>query len=86
MVTAIVLLRVIPGKEYRVRDELLQLEEVEKASITFGEYDLFLEINVPKIKMLGPLISQKIRQVTGVQKTITLIIIDQNFGENNTSV
>jgi DNA-binding Lrp family transcriptional regulator len=81
MVIAIVLLCVIPGDEYRVQDELLELEEVKKASITFGEYDLFLEVQVPKIKMLGPLISRKIRQIEGVQRTVTLIQINQDFGE-----
>ena len=86
MVTAIVLLCVIPGEEYRVQEELLQLEEVEKASITFGEYDLFLEVQVPKIKMLGQLISRKIRKIEGVQKTVTLIQINQNFGEKDASV
>lgn len=86
MVTAIVLLCVIPGEEYRVQEELGRLGEVEKASITFGEYDLFLEVQVPKIKQLGPLISRKIRQIEGVQKTVTLIQINQNFGEENSSI
>ncbi|MHA2075425.1 MAG: Lrp/AsnC ligand binding domain-containing protein [Candidatus Hodarchaeales archaeon] len=44
--------------------------------MTFGEYDLLLEVNTEKIKCLGTLITKKIRSIEGVTKTATLIISD----------
>ncbi len=42
--------------------------------ITFGEYDLFLDIQAKDVKNLGTFVSKQIRQVPGVTKSITLII------------
>ena len=84
MVDAIVLLCVIPGEEHQVKTALLQLEEVKSCRITFGEYDLCAEVQTPKIKALGSLMTKQIRQIQGVTKSITLIISESLSNNNNT--
>ncbi len=82
MVEAIVLLCVMPGKEQQIKEALQQIEAVKSCRITFGEYDLLLEVSTEKIKYLGTLITKKIRSVEGVTKTATLIISDSLNNEN----
>ncbi|MHA1971825.1 MAG: Lrp/AsnC ligand binding domain-containing protein [Candidatus Hodarchaeales archaeon] len=85
MVDAVVLLNVLPGKEQSVKDIINDFSEVSNCKITFGEYDLIVELNnVDKIKSLGSLITKKIRKIEGVTKTITLII-SESIGNNNGS-
>ncbi|MFX0087107.1 MAG: Lrp/AsnC ligand binding domain-containing protein [Candidatus Hodarchaeota archaeon] len=76
MIQAIVLLCTMPGNEQQIKEELLKIKEVKSCRITFGEYDLILEVYTEKIKYLGTLITKKIRSVEGVTKTATLIIGD----------
>lgn len=82
MIEAIVLLCVIAGKEQQIKEVLKQVDEVKACRITFGEYDLLLEVKTEKIKYLGTLITKKIRSIEGVTKTATLIISDSLNNEN----
>lgn len=83
MVDAVVLLCVIPGEEHRVKEAILELEEVKSCRITFGEYDLVVEVQTTKIKDLGGLMTKKMRRIDGVTKSITLIISESLSEENN---
>ncbi|MFX0049930.1 MAG: Lrp/AsnC ligand binding domain-containing protein [Candidatus Hodarchaeota archaeon] len=85
MVDAVVLLCVIPGEEHRVKKALIAIDEVKTCRITFGEYDLCLEVQTEKIKHLGSLITKKVRQIEGVTKSITLIISESLNNESNSS-
>jgi DNA-binding Lrp family transcriptional regulator len=81
MVDAIILLCVLPGEEQAVKEKILELEQVQKCLTTFGEYDLFIDIQAKDVKSLGSLVSREIRRVPGVTKSITLIISESL--ENN---
>lgn len=74
MVDAIILLCVLPGEEQAVKEEILELEQVQKCLGTFGEYDLIVDIQAKDVKTLGTLVSKEVRRVPGVTKSITLII------------
>ncbi len=82
MVDAVVLLCVFPGKEYQVKEELNKIEEVKSSRITFGEYDLLVEVKTDKVKSLGTLMTKKIRAIEGVTKSITLII-SESLNDNS---
>ncbi len=82
MVDAVILLCVIPGKEQAVKEKLLELEQTKKCQITFGEYDLYMEIQTSNVKELGSFVTKKIRQITGVTKSIT-VIISESLEENS---
>ncbi len=74
MVDAVILLCVMPGKEQDIRDQILELEEVKKCKITFGEYDLYAEIQAADVRSLGHFVTKEIRQIPNVTKSVTLII------------
>ena len=74
MVDAVILLCVMPGKEQEIKDKILGFKEVKKCKITFGEYDLYLEIQAADVKSLGHFVTKEIRRVASVTKSVTLII------------
>ena len=74
MVDAVILLCVMPGKEQEIKEQILNLEEVKKCQITFGEYDLFVEIQAADVKSLGTFVTKEVRRVANVTKSVTLII------------
>ena len=74
MVDAVILLCVMPGKEQEIKDKILEFEEVKKCKITFGEYDLYVEIQAADVRSLGHFVTKEIRQVPSVTKSVTLII------------
>ncbi len=74
MIDAVILLCVMPGKEQEIKDQILEFEEVKKCQITFGEYDLFVEIQAADVKSLGTFVTKEIRRVASVTKSVTLII------------
>ncbi len=74
MVDAVILLCVMPGSEQSVKEAVLKLDGVKKCKITFGEYDLYLDVKAKNVKSLGTFVTKEIRRVSGVTKSITLII------------
>lgn len=74
MVDAVILLCVMPGTEQTVKEKLLELDAVENCKITFGEYDIYLKVKASNVKSLGTFVTKEIRKVSGVTKSITLII------------
>ncbi len=74
MVDAIILLCVMPGTEQTVKEQILELDEIKNCKITFGEYDLYIEVKAKNVKSLGSFVTKQIRKVSGVTKSITLII------------
>jgi len=83
MVDAIILLNVLPGDEFQAKDELILIDEVKTCRTTFGEYDLILEVQTEKIKNLGSLITQNIRRIEGITRSVTLIVSESLNNENN---
>ncbi|MHA2288965.1 MAG: Lrp/AsnC ligand binding domain-containing protein [Promethearchaeota archaeon] len=74
MVDAVILLCVMPGTEQTIKEKLVGFDEIKNCKITFGEYDLYVEVRATTIKTLGSFVTKEIRRVTGVTKSITLII------------
>ena len=74
MVDAIILLCVMPGQEQTVKEKIVKLNQAKRCQITFGEYDLYVEVHAPTVRDLGAFVTKSIRQVNGVTKSITLII------------
>ena len=73
MVRALVLLNVNSGNEVTIVEKLKELEAVLDTFITFGDHDIACIISAGTPKELGHIVTQKIRRIDGVQKTITLI-------------
>lgn len=77
---AIVLLNVTSGIETTILEKLKDLPGIIDCFVTFGEYDISILLKASGAKQLGQLITQQIRKIDGVQKTLTLI---EAVTENN---
>lgn len=79
LVRALVLLNVTSGNEVTIVEKLKVFTEVVDTFITFGDHDIACIINANSPKELGQIVTQKVRRIDGVQKTITLIeAVDKN--------
>ncbi len=76
---AFLLINVVTGKEDVIMDKLLKLEEIREVHIVPGDYDLLAVIEVetglikPAPEKLAEIVKGKIRKITGVSHTMTLI-------------
>lgn len=75
------LLNVNSGNEVIIVEKLKELSGVVDTFITFGDHDIACIITANSPKELGQIVTQKVRRIDGVQKTITLI----EAGERNTN-
>jgi DNA-binding Lrp family transcriptional regulator len=79
-VQAYILFKVNSGMEKEVSKQLAELDEVQEASITYGEYDVIAKINVNDLHLLEDFLADKIRSVRSVLLTSTMIIAQEFKG------
>lgn len=76
---AFVLLKVAPGHERKVMDDLLKIGEVQEVHVVPGEWDLLAivksrkEIVVPSDEKVYRLVMDKIGKVKHIQDTNTMV-------------
>lgn len=73
MITAYVLAKVESGKDEEVLKEVRKFAGVQHAVPTYGVYDLHVEVSLKTMDELDSLVFDKIRRVSGIKETITLI-------------
>jgi len=73
MVVAFALIVGDAGK--KILESLKSMKEVEEAYIVYGEYDIVVKVNVEQLKDLDPFLTEKIRNIDGVQMTSTMIAL-----------
>ena len=73
MVRCYTLVRVKPPRDKAVYWKIKDLPEVKEAIMTYGEYDLIVEIEVNSLDDLDFFIFNKLRKIEGVEATTTLI-------------
>ncbi len=64
----------------QVAKELMRIDNVIEVHIITGDWDLLAKVITKDVKDLGKLITEKIRKIKGVDKTFTIVSL-QNFGE-----
>jgi len=74
MAKAYVLLKVTPGYERNIVEELKGLPEIEDINELYGEWDIITKASVERIEDLDALLSEKIRKIEGVTLTSTMIV------------
>jgi DNA-binding Lrp family transcriptional regulator len=77
MPKAFVLLNVEPGTEDKVLKQLRRIGAVEEAYVTYGVYDLVVQVKADKIDELREAVTHKIRTTNQVRSTLTLIMIEE---------
>jgi DNA-binding Lrp family transcriptional regulator len=76
---AFVLLKVKPGNEEQVVDDLMKIEEIREVHIVPGEWDILAvisaqkEIVVPSDEKVYKVVMDKIERIRHVQDTLTMV-------------
>ncbi|MBP7796118.1 MAG: Lrp/AsnC ligand binding domain-containing protein [Elusimicrobiales bacterium] len=73
MVTGLVLVKMIPGKEKQVLTKLRTIKEVIHMSAVFGRWDLVLDMETNDLEQLSNVVVTEIRNIPGVLSTETLV-------------
>jgi DNA-binding Lrp family transcriptional regulator len=77
MPSAYVLFNVGSGSEGQVLEELRSMTEVQAAFFSYGVYDLVVKIKTDSMEKLKELVSHRLRIITNVKSTITLIQVEE---------
>ena len=72
---AFLLITVPKGSERGVGDKLLGLDKVKNVHMLYGEFDLIVRVEVDDIEHLQDFIIEKIRPITEIERTDTLITV-----------
>jgi len=82
MAIGFALLSISPLKEKEVYESLENIPEVAEVHPLFGEYDILVKIKCDDIDEIGQVIIKRIRALTGIVDTKTLIGTKSLSGEN----
>ncbi len=74
MPSAIVLINSEIGDESGILDDVCGLEQVHRACLVYGVYDILAEVETDSMDELEDVIARKIRMISGVRSTLTLIV------------
>ena len=77
MPKAFVLINVESGSEEEVLKQIKQSEGVEEAYYSYGVYDIIAKIKAETMEKLREAVSQRMRTVSKVRSTLTLIIMEE---------
>jgi DNA-binding Lrp family transcriptional regulator len=81
-VQAYILLKVKSGTERDVCKKIADFDEVLGAGIVYGEYDVIAKISLRDMRALEKFLSVKLRKVSSVLVTSTMIIAREYKGKN----
>ena len=73
---ALVLFQIESGNEDQVLKDVKKVEGVEEAYISYGVYDLVVNVRADSMDALKDLISNQLRQISKVRTTISLLLIE----------
>ena len=76
MTVGFVLIKVEPGHEFWIYRKLSDVTAVKEVYPLFGEYDFIVKIVAENFEIIGNILSNKIRTITGVKDTETLAEMD----------
>lgn len=75
MELAFVLVKSKMGHEMEVMNSILKIDGVKEVIGTYGQYDIFVKVQVPTRTEIEKIITKKIRRVPNVISTTTLPVI-----------
>ncbi|MBI4656081.1 MAG: Lrp/AsnC ligand binding domain-containing protein [Elusimicrobia bacterium] len=73
MVTGLVLVKLMPGKEKHALGKLKALKNIVHMSAVFGRWDLVLDMETDDLPALSNIVVSEIRSIPGVLSTETLV-------------
>lgn len=75
MTSAFILITTEVGSEATVHDLLNEIPEVIKTDKVYGVYDIIALIEAETLQALKELLSYRIRRISEIKSTITMIVI-----------
>ena len=76
MVTAYVLISCDLGFDAEIIHEIKQLEDIKEVHWVFGAYDILVKLESANVENLKDTITWKIRKLSRVRSTLTLMAIE----------
>lgn len=65
------------GFEDQVLEKIKKVEGVEEAYVSYGVYDIVTKIRADTMDDLKKIITNRLRQITNVRSTLTLILVKE---------
>jgi len=76
MATAYVLVSCDLGFDAEIVDEIKQIDDVKEVRGVFGAYDIIVKLESANVENLRDIITWKIRKLSRVRSTLTLMTIE----------
>ncbi len=73
MPVAYVLAKIEAGQDKQTLEAISKLAGVTSITLTYGIYDLHVEVKFDTIEELDEFIFDKVRKVSGIKETVTLV-------------
>ncbi len=73
MVFVYIMGKIKTGKELEVFEQLNQVKQVEKTSLTYGVYDFCVEVSLQTMEELDEFVFNVLRKIPGITDTFTLV-------------
>ena len=77
MPRAYVLFNVGSGSEDQVLKDARSIGGVQEAYVSYGVYDVVVEIKTDSMEQLKELVSHRLRMINNVRSTLTLILAEE---------
>ena len=84
MPTAYILVNCTLGSEEKIINEIAKLPDVKEVRGTYGVHDIFVKVKSNNTETMNHTITNKIRKVSGITSTVTLVVIEEQGGKGNT--
>jgi DNA-binding Lrp family transcriptional regulator len=73
MITGLVLVRLVSGREKQALQEIKKINGVTEVTACFGSWDAIAKVEAEELETIASVVVGKIRLVSGVANTETLI-------------
>lgn len=81
MPTAYILVNCTLGSEEKIINEIAKLTDVKEVRGTYGVHDIFVKVKSENTEAMNHTITNKIRKVSGITSTVTLVVIEEQGGK-----
>ena len=74
LIVAYILAKVEVGKDKEALEKVKKISGVKQAALTYGIYDLHVEVSFDTMEELDRFVFDGIRKVHGIKETVTLVV------------
>jgi len=79
MPVAYVLAKIEAGKDRQAFDIIKKCAGANEVTLTYGAFDLHIEVKFDKMEELDEFIFEKVRKVNGIKETMTLVASEKGI-------